>query len=120
MSIKVLIVEDDANWRVLYRLMLGSDKDIEIVAEFERAEKALEQIPYLYPDVAVVDLSLPGMTGLEFAEQLREYPAIKVIIVTAHDPAYLEGLRKQEIPMVDKACSEDLLPTIKTMYAKQA
>ncbi len=120
MSIKVLIIEDDANWRVLYRLILGSDKEIEIVAEFERAETALERIPYLYPDVAVVDLSLPGMTGLEFAEKLREYPAIKVIIVTAHDPAYVERHRMQEFRMVDKACSEELLQTIKTLYAKQA
>jgi DNA-binding NarL/FixJ family response regulator len=119
MPIKVMILEDDAVWRTLYRLLLGSDADLEIIAEFETAEEALRQIPRLRPDVAVVDLSLPGMTGQDFAERLKEYPAIKVIIVTAHDPAYVASLQLQEMSIVDKAYSNELLQKIKAVGARQ-
>jgi DNA-binding NarL/FixJ family response regulator len=60
MRIKVVVVEDDPIWRSLYRTMLGKDPDLEIISEFESAEEALEHIPRLNPDVAVVDYTLPG------------------------------------------------------------
>jgi DNA-binding NarL/FixJ family response regulator len=119
MPIKVLILEDDMIWRTLYRLLLEKDTDVEIIAEFETAEEALRQIPRLCPDVAVVDLSLPGMRGEEFAKRLKEYPAIKVIIVTAHDPAYVASLQLQEMSVVDKTYSNELLQKIKAIGAKQ-
>jgi DNA-binding NarL/FixJ family response regulator len=120
MPIRVVIVDDDANWRLLYRLMLEKDGEIEIIAEFERAEEALEKVPSLSPDVAVVDFSLPGMTGLQFAEKIRGASNTKVILVSAHEPDYINGIGLQELPVVYKSYSEDLLQTIKTISAAPA
>jgi DNA-binding NarL/FixJ family response regulator len=117
MPIKVLLLDDDASWRLLFRLMLKGDKNIEIAGEFETAEEALEQVPRLNPDVAVVDLSLPGMSGAEFVEKLRAFPAIRILVVTANDYAYVEGLRMQEVRVVDKTFSDRLLQEIKSICA---
>jgi DNA-binding NarL/FixJ family response regulator len=120
MSLKVLIVEDDPNWRCLYRIMLKGDADIEIVGEFDNAESALDEIGHLLPDVALVDLSLPGMTGVKLAESLGKFPAIKVIIVSAYESEYVKGLSHQRFSVVNKTCSDELLQKIKEVAAQPA
>ncbi len=110
-----MIVEDDETWRTLFQLMLKSEKDMEIIGEFERAEVALEHIPRLKPDVAIVDLSLPGMPGDEFAAELKKYPAIKVIIVTAYDEEYVTGLGLEGCAVVNKTYSEELVKKIREL-----
>jgi DNA-binding NarL/FixJ family response regulator len=115
MSIKVLIVEDDETWRMLFQLMLKGENGIEIIGEYERAEEALENIERLSPDVAVVDLSLPGMAGNEFAEKLKQYPAIKVLIVTAYDQDYIAGLGLDGCAVVNKTYSEELVGKIREL-----
>jgi DNA-binding NarL/FixJ family response regulator len=59
MATKVILIENDEIWRFLYRRQLRDARDVVVVAEFERAEEALQQIPQLLPDVvAIVDISL--------------------------------------------------------------
>ncbi|MBN1983636.1 MAG: response regulator transcription factor [Chitinivibrionales bacterium] len=85
MSKRIAIIDDDAACRYLYRYHLRCFSDIEIVAEFEKAEDALVHIPRLKPDVFIVDYKLPGMSGIEFAKQMGHYPNIKVLLVTGFD-----------------------------------
>jgi chemotaxis response regulator CheB len=82
---RIVIIEDDETGRFLYRHYFRSDPDIEIIAEFDNAEEALAVIPLLKPDAVIIDYTLPGMSGIKFAEQLNEYPQMKVLLVSGRN-----------------------------------
>ena len=72
MSIRVLLVDDEPDMRMLVRLTLERTDDIEVVGEAPSGLEALEQITSLGPDVVLLDQMMPGgMTGIETAERLR-------------------------------------------------
>jgi DNA-binding NarL/FixJ family response regulator len=82
---KIFVVEDHEDIRVMYRRLFRKETDIEI-SETEDAESALEMLPQIKPDLVLVDISLPGMSGLELTEIIRKkYPSMKILIVTGHD-----------------------------------
>ena len=87
-------------------------RDSAIVGEFERAETALEQIKNLNSTIAIVDYSLPGMSGLEFAERMLDYPCVKVIIVSGHHSEYLSGNNPHGVTIIDKGNSGEILRCI--------
>jgi DNA-binding NarL/FixJ family response regulator len=105
MTKRVVIIDDDETSRFLYRYHFRGISDIEIIGEFENAEEALEQIPVLKPDVVIVDYSLPGMSGLTFAEQVGRYPEIRVLLATGHNPVHLASLPKSTLS-VDVVCKD--------------
>jgi DNA-binding NarL/FixJ family response regulator len=111
---RVLIIEDDESSRFLYRLNLGNVSDIEIIAEFDNAEDALAQIHHLKPDVVIVDHMLPGMSGIEFAECLIQYPDIKILIASGHSPDHLISKLKgpHNFDVIRKDWSEENLERI--------
>ncbi len=66
--------------------MLEDSMEIEVIAEAADGETAVEQAIYAKPDVAVVDISMPGMDGLEVVTRLKAYcPQVPVLILTMHD-----------------------------------
>lgn len=98
----------------MYRYHFRGVSNVEIIAEFENAEEALLQIPQLKPDIVIVDYSLPGMSGIEFAEQLNQHPKIKVLLVTGHEPDHFNsGLRgSPNFDIVKKDWSEQAIERI--------
>ena len=72
-------------------LLLGLEKDIEIVALVEEGKQVLPQALATKPDIAVLDIEMPGRTGLDLAKDLRgELPDCRVIIVTTYGrPGYV-------------------------------
>jgi two-component system LytT family response regulator len=114
MKTKVIIIENDDTWRFLYRQTLQKITNVTIVGEFERAEVALQRISQLCPDIAFVDISLPGMSGLEFAEKMSDYPKVKVIIVTSHRQEYLSHHNPKKFQVIDKGNTMEILECIKT------
>jgi CheY-like chemotaxis protein len=92
---KLLIVEDNEDMRLLYKRLFRREKDW-AVYESETAENALEMTPGLLPDLILVDISLPGMSGLELSQKIRRsYPLTKILIVTGHDPdRYFEAAKQ--------------------------
>lgn len=88
-KIRVLLVDDHPVVRDGVRLSLRDEPDIEVVGEASDAEEALQGLAELQPDVVLMDLHLPGLSGLDATVQVRAmYPGIKVIILTVHN----EGL----------------------------
>ena len=86
MSIRVYIVEDHEDMRlILKRTLKKNFRDIEISGESETGEQALEDIPSLKPDLVLVDVSLPGIDGIELIRQLRPTQnGILILVVTGH------------------------------------
>lgn len=81
----ILIVEDHAGFAEALMRVLNTDKNLNVVAVVENAEKALEQIPDLKVDLVLVDVSLPRMNGIDLVGQLhKKYPDLPCIVISGH------------------------------------
>jgi len=85
MSINVIIVEDDSRLRSGLREIVDRDADCRCVGAFGSGEEALEQAPPLDPQVAVMDINLPGMDGIECVRQLSaKLPDLQIVMLTVY------------------------------------
>ena len=85
-KIRILLVDDHAVVRAGYRLLLTNAKDMEIIGEAETGEEAYRAYNEQNPDVVVMDLSLPGMGGLEAIRRIVARDAKAMILVfSMHD-----------------------------------
>ncbi|MBU2534921.1 MAG: response regulator transcription factor [Chloroflexota bacterium] len=85
-KIKILLVDDHAIMRDGIKALLGIYDDIEVIGEASAGREALEMTRELNPDVVIMDISIPGMDGLEVTHRLtKRNPKVKVIILTQHD-----------------------------------
>lgn len=89
--IRVLIAEDQAMIRGALAALLAREPDIEVVARVERGDAVVEEALRTNPDVALMDIEMPGMDGIAAAAALREkLPACRVLILTIFGrPGYL-------------------------------
>jgi two-component system, NarL family, response regulator len=94
MSLRILLVEDDELFRLGLRVRLQQEADLEIVAETDDGETAIELAMTLAIDVVLLDVGLPGLGGIETCSQLRErLPQLPVLVLTSHNqPALIARL----------------------------
>ncbi len=82
---RIIIVDDHEIVRLGLRTLLERHPDFEVVAEASNGREALEKIPVFNPDVVVLDIRLPGMSGVEVCQTITDnYPDTKVIILTSY------------------------------------
>ncbi|MBB6669729.1 response regulator [Cohnella nanjingensis] len=94
---RIMLVDDHKHARQGMREIVSSDKDFTIVGEAASGEEALALMTDAMPDLVLMDISMPGMGGLEAAKAIKaEYPYAKIVIVTvSDDPSHLfEALKK--------------------------
>lgn len=91
MSVRVLIVDDHAVVRSGLRLLLAAEDDIEPVGEAGNAKEGIFQARALKPDVILLDVVMPGQSGLDVLPQLvHENPQAKVLVLSMQDdPRYV-------------------------------
>ena len=86
MKIRVLVADDHAIIREGLRVMLDNQLDMEVVATATNGREAIRFVNELGPDVAVIDISMPELNGIEAIQQmLPRYPHIKVIMLSIHE-----------------------------------
>ena len=86
MKIRLLLVDDHAVVRTGLRMMLEGEKDMEIVGEAENASEALNQISLLEPQVVLMDIGLPDMSGIEATRQIKQLaPETAIVALTIHE-----------------------------------
>ncbi len=88
MTAKLRVVLADDHQVVLagLRSLIQADAEIEVVGQATNGLAALSLVREMRPDVAVVDLSMPGLNGIALAKRLREEcPSVRVVILTLHD-----------------------------------
>ncbi len=84
--IKVLLADDHSIVRAGLRRIVEEDGEIEVIAEAADGNEAIKQVRKECPDVAVIDISMPGMDGLEVVSRLHScYPDLPVLILTMHE-----------------------------------
>ena len=82
---RILLVEDHTLLRIGLRSLLCNDPDLEVVGEAANGRDALRAIAELSPDLAIMDLTMPGMNGMEAIAQIkRRYPQVRVLVLTLH------------------------------------
>ena len=122
-SVRVMLVDDHQVVRTGIKVYLESQPQIQVVGEAGTGEEALELISALKPDVVVMDITMPGMGGIEATRQLSaQYPACHVLILTVHaDPQYFfEMMAAGATGYVTKqAAADELLEAIRTVSRGQ-
>jgi DNA-binding NarL/FixJ family response regulator len=114
---KILIVEDNDDIRFLYKRMFRKETDIEL-EETASAEAALESIPKIHPDLAIIDISLPGISGIDLTKKVHNlYPGIRILVVTGHDTAryYEYAINNGADDLVSKEIGKDIVNKCRRM-----
>ncbi len=84
--IRVLLADDHSIVRGGLSRIVEESGDIEVIAEAADGREAIQKVHRIQPDVAVVDISMPGLDGLEVISQLRhDYPKLPILILTMHE-----------------------------------
>ena len=84
--IRVLVCDDHAMFREGVKTILSSQSDIEVVGEASDGNEAVERALRLYPDVVLMDISMPELKGFEAARRIKKSrPDIKVMILSVYD-----------------------------------
>lgn len=84
--INVMLVDDHAVVRMGFKLLLESDPEIKVIAEAESGEQAIQRFVEFKPHVIVMDITMPGMGGLEAIERiLAKDNSAKILVLSAHE-----------------------------------
>jgi NarL family two-component system response regulator LiaR len=116
-KIRVLVTDDHTMVRTGICSVLSLQKDIEVVGEAENGQDAFDKVLRLLPNVALIDIVMPVMSGIEATKLIsRECPETKVLILTQYDDEENEIIAKQSgaygfIPK--KAASSDLVKGVR-------
>jgi len=95
MAISILIADDHGLIRTGLRALLQEVPDLSVVGEAENGCTALSRIAELKPDIVLMDISLPGLSGIEVTRQVRGIsPSTRVLMLTVHED---EGMLRESI-----------------------
>ena len=90
MAIRILIVDDHGVLRAGLRALLNSEADLEVVGEAADGGEGLKQAARLQPDVVLLDISMPGMSGIEVTRLLAsQFPELRILLLTIHEDTSL-------------------------------
>ena len=116
---RVLIVDDNDRVRHGVMEILASRADCEICGQAKSGEEGIQLAVELRPDLILLDVSMPGLSGLEVARLLRkELPQVRIVIMSQHDPHHLlaSAMEAGADACVDKArLGADLWPAIESV-----
>ena len=114
--IRLCLVEDNAATREGFLKLLGHSPEIVCLGAYESAEQAEKAIPALKPDVVLMDVSLPGKSGLECIAKLRQVcPEVEWIVLTSHeDPDVIFNALRAGASgyLLKQTAPEELVPAI--------
>ncbi|WGL15051.1 response regulator [Microbulbifer bruguierae] len=108
-NLKVIIVDDEPLARRGLRLRLENLAGVDVLAECGNGREAREQILALQPDVAFLDIQMPGVSGLELVQLLPKESIPQIVFVTAYDQYAVEAFEVNAVDYVLKPIEEERL-----------
>src|SRR5579884_3692484 len=121
MPIKICIVEDNADMRESVAQVLNQSPGIRCMSTYASGEAAVQDLPRQKPDVALVDINLPGMNGIECVARLKgAMPELKVLMLTTYNDSDLifDSLRAgAQGYLLKKSMPAELLGAIEQVHA---
>src|SRR5450756_2156249 len=117
-TIRTMLVDDHALVREGIRQILEKEPDITVIGEAERGDLALELLDSLQPDVVLLDVRMPGMSGIETTRRVRAaFPKIRVLILSAHADFAVEAFRAGASGYVLKSArSSELIAALRSVF----
>ena len=121
MPMRLLLVDDHAVVRSGIKMLLSSERDVEIVGEASTAAQAMETAGIVKPDVILMDIGLPDLSGIDATREIKKrYPEISIVALTIHeDEEYffkmLDAGASGYVPK--RAAPEELLVAIRAAAA---
>ncbi|MEC8049477.1 MAG: response regulator transcription factor [Myxococcota bacterium] len=119
-TIRVMIADDHAILRAGLRSLLALQEDMELIAEAIDGQDAVNKAEQNKPDVLLMDITMPGMNGIEALKHVRKVsPGSRVLILTMHDDhAYLRSVLAAGGSgyLVKRAADTELLAAIRTVH----
>ncbi len=119
-KIRIFLADDHLILREGIRSLLGKVPDIEIVGEAGDGAEAVAKVEQLVPDVVLMDITMPGMSGLEATKQIKQkYPQVKILILTIHETnQYLSQMLQAGASgyVVKTAAASELISAIRAVH----
>ncbi len=121
--IKVMLVDDHAVVRMGFKMLLESAFDIKIIAEAENGEQAIKQYVEHHPDVVVMDITMPGIGGLEAIERIMAKDnTARILVLSAHE----DSVHPKRVLnagamgyLTKRSAAEELIKAIRTVAGRK-
>ena len=118
---RVVLVDDHPIVRHGFAELINEEPDLEVIAEVATGEEAMRVVAEHRPDLAVIDISLEGMDGLELIKHLKaQYPKLTVLVVSIYDESlYAErALRAGAMGYLNKQTAIDqIVPAVRRVLS---
>jgi DNA-binding NarL/FixJ family response regulator len=119
-KIRVMIVDDHAILRTGLRMLVNAQADMEVVSEAPDGEKAIQKVQESKPDVTLLDLTMPRVSGMKALQEIaRNCRETRVLILTMHDdPAYLRSALAAGASgyLLKRAVDSELIAAIRAVH----
>jgi len=119
-KIRVMIVDDHAILRTGLRMLVNAQTDMEVVSEAPDGEKAIQKVQESKPDVTLLDLTMPRVSGMKALQEIaRNCRETRVLILTMHDdPAYLRSALAAGASgyLLKRAVDSELIAAIRAVH----
>ena len=121
--INVMLVDDHAVVRMGFKMLLESDSDIKVVAEAESGEQAVKLFVEHHPDVVVMDITMPGIGGLEAIERIMAKDnSARILVLSAHE----DSVHPKRVLnagamgyLTKRSAAEELIKAIRTVASRK-
>jgi DNA-binding NarL/FixJ family response regulator len=121
--LRILLADDHAAVRRGLRCLLGTEPNCRVCAEAGNGEEAVRLAAVHQPDVAILDLKMPGLSGIEAAAQIRaSVPACEIVILTMYDSdelsqaAFAAGARAY---VLKSDAEQHLIPALRSLVVRR-
>ena len=117
-TIRIVLVDDHQVVREGLRRMLELEADLEVVGEAANAKEALTQVELLSPEVILMDIKMPGTSGIELTRQLKEkQPSCNVLMLTLYDEYLAQAIEAGAVGYLLKDIKrEELIRAIRAVH----
>ncbi len=119
-KIRLLLADDHAVLRSGLRLLLSEQPDMEVVGEAADGEEAIEKTRELNPDILLLDITMPGIGGLDALDRIKkECPQVRIVVLTMHDDeSYMERVMASGGSgyVLKKAADTELISAIRAVH----
>src|SRR5205823_2831097 len=119
-KIRILIVDDHTILRAGLRMLINAQADMIVVEEATDGHEAVQKAQQVKPDVVLLDITMPGLSGIKAIEKILQVcTQTRILVLTMHDdPAYLRSVMAAGGSgyVVKKSADSELLSAIRTVH----